>query len=64
MQTVQTQQGPVEGFVEDGVSQFLGVPYAAPPCRPGNRFEAPDFEINKLAIYRAFSFGPDVPQAR
>ena len=28
---VQTSEGPVRGFVRDGVYDFLGIPYAAPP---------------------------------
>src|SRR5437763_10206600 len=28
---VQTSEGPVRGFVRDGVYEFLGIPYAAPP---------------------------------
>ncbi|HEX4583984.1 MAG TPA: carboxylesterase family protein [Burkholderiaceae bacterium] len=31
---VSTSNGPVRGFVKDGVYQFLGVPYAAPPVGP------------------------------
>jgi len=28
---VQTKDGPVQGLLTDGVAQFLGIPYAAPP---------------------------------
>jgi Carboxylesterase family len=29
--TVNTTDGPVQGFVENGVNKFLGIPFAAPP---------------------------------
>ena len=29
--TVSTRDGPVRGFVKNGVNKFLGIPYAAPP---------------------------------
>jgi para-nitrobenzyl esterase len=29
--SVSTEEGPVQGFVKNGVNEFLGIPYAAPP---------------------------------
>ena len=29
--TVSTTDGPVRGFVENGVNEFLGIPYTTPP---------------------------------
>ena len=28
---VHTAEGPVQGYVKNGISEFLGIPYAAPP---------------------------------
>src|SRR5215471_10492342 len=28
---VETKEGPVQGFVANGVTKFLGIPYAEPP---------------------------------
>jgi len=28
---VETKEGPVQGFISDGVTEFLGIPYAEPP---------------------------------
>jgi para-nitrobenzyl esterase len=30
--TVRTTDGPIQGFVRNGISTFLGIPYAAPPA--------------------------------
>ena len=38
--TIDTPQGQVRGRTENGVTAFLGVPYAAAPFGP-NRFRAP-----------------------
>ena len=34
---VQTAEGPVRGFLKDGVYEFLGIPYAKPPVGPLRR---------------------------
>src|SRR5215468_10045042 len=28
---VETKEGPVQGFISNGVTKFLGIPYAEPP---------------------------------
>jgi para-nitrobenzyl esterase len=28
---VHTAEGPVQGYVKNGISEFLGIPYATPP---------------------------------
>jgi len=38
--TIQTQEGPVAGYYEDGVAVYHGIPYAAPPTG-NNRFRSP-----------------------
>ncbi len=43
--TVNTAEGPVQGFVKDGVYTFLGIPYAAPPV--GNLRWRPPAPVKK-----------------
>ncbi|MGO9450499.1 MAG: carboxylesterase/lipase family protein [Candidatus Binataceae bacterium] len=53
---VKTQDGPVQGMVRDGVRQFLGIPYAAPPV--GNlRWKAPQPHPAWTATLDATHFG-------
>jgi para-nitrobenzyl esterase len=53
---VDTTQGPVEGFIKDGVAEFLGIPYAAPPV--GNlRWRPPVPHAPWTAVRDAKTFG-------
>ncbi|KAK7756464.1 hypothetical protein SLS62_001690 [Diatrype stigma] len=58
-QTVQTTSGPVEGqeaSSSDGVSEYLGIPYAAPPV--GERRWLPPANYSGDSTIKATSFGP------
>nr|WP_244406208.1 carboxylesterase family protein [Methylocella silvestris] len=58
---VDTVEGPVKGFVKDGVAEFLGVPYAAPPV--GNlRWTPPKKHAPWTRVLQATSFGPQCAQ--
>lgn len=53
---VQTDSGQVEGFIKDGVAEFLGIPYAAPPV--GNlRWRPPEPPEKWRAVRDARQFG-------
>jgi para-nitrobenzyl esterase len=53
----QTEQGPVSGVVADGMQQYLGVPYAAPPV--GNlRWRPPAPAPSRSGVLDAAAFGP------
>jgi para-nitrobenzyl esterase len=54
---VQTSEGPVQGFQTEGVAEFLGIPYAAPPV--GNlRWRPPVAHAPWKNVLRATKAGP------
>jgi para-nitrobenzyl esterase len=58
---VQTREGPIEGFVKDGVHTFLGIPYAEPPV--GNlRWQPPVKHASWRSVLPAKAFGPTCAQ--
>lgn len=61
--TVRIHNGPVTGSVEDGVSVFKGIPFAAPPVGP-LRWRAPQPPSNWTAPLAAHDFGPGCPQPK
>jgi para-nitrobenzyl esterase len=58
---VRTTEGPVRGFVKDGVNEFLGIPYAAPPV--GDlRWRPPEPHARWRKTLNATAFGPNCAQ--
>ena len=58
---VRTTEGPVQGFVRNGVDQFLGIPYAAPPI--GDlRWQPPKPHAAWTETLSAIRFGNTCPQ--
>jgi para-nitrobenzyl esterase len=58
---VQTNRGPVRGFVKKGVDTFLGIPYAAPPV--GDlRWRPPQPHAKWHRPLNATAYGPTCPQ--
>jgi len=56
-----TQEGPVRGVVRDGVSTFLGIPYAEPPV--GDlRWRPPEPAGHRSDVLDATEFGSNCPQ--
>lgn len=55
------QQGLLEGFLEDNISKFLGIPYAAPPVN-SLRWKASQPPSAWEGIREAKSFSPTSPQ--
>jgi para-nitrobenzyl esterase len=58
---VQTSHGKVRGSAKDGVTAFLGIPYAAPPFGP-NRFRPPQPPEPWDGVRDAFEYGPTAPK--
>lgn len=58
---VPTADGPVEGLRRNGVEQFLGVPFAAPPVGP-LRWMPPREAAKWTQVRAAKSFGPPCAQ--
>ncbi len=59
--TVSSNDGPVSGFVKDGVNEFLGIPYAAPPVG-GLRWQPPQPHASWTQPLDATKFGNTCPQ--
>jgi para-nitrobenzyl esterase len=58
---IPTQEGPVVGLLRDGLRNWRGIPYAAPPV--GDlRFRAPAPALCRAAPHVAADFGPVCPQ--
>ena len=54
---VATKDGPVEGFSKNGVTQFLGIPYAKPPVGT-LRWMPPEPPAKWTGVRQAKTFGP------
>src|ERR1700751_842186 len=58
---VHTAEGPVQGFVKNGISEFLGIPYAVPPV--GDlRWQPPKTHAAWTETQKATKFGKTCPQ--
>jgi para-nitrobenzyl esterase len=58
---VTTAAGPVDGITKDGVTRFLGIPYARPPVGP-LRWMPPQPVAKWTATRQAAKFGPTCAQ--
>jgi len=58
---IETTSGPVRGEVQDGVSIFRGLPYAAPPVGP-RRWRPPAPAVSWTEVREASQFGAACPQ--
>lgn len=58
---IETTYGPVQGFHDQGIVEFLGIPYAAPPV--GNlRWMPPKPHAPWTQVLKATAFGSNCPQ--
>jgi para-nitrobenzyl esterase len=58
---IATIEGPVRGIRRDGVREFLGIPYAAPPV--GHlRWRSPEPHPHWKTVFGATHMGPSCPQ--
>jgi para-nitrobenzyl esterase len=60
---VETKEGPVKGFLKDGVAEFLGIPYAEPPIGK-LRWMPPKNHAPWTKVLQATTFGPQCLQVR
>ena len=58
---IQLDSGPIIGKIEDGVSIFPGIPYAAPPVGEF-RWKPPQKVASWTQVRKCTSFGPSCPQ--
>jgi para-nitrobenzyl esterase len=58
---VKTDQGPVQGSVQNGLAQFLGIPYAEPPAG-ALRWQPPKPHAPWAQTLQATAFGKTCPQ--
>ncbi|MBP0448018.1 carboxylesterase/lipase family protein [Kitasatospora sp. RG8] len=59
---VETGYGPVSGTTENGVTRFLGIPYAAAPGSEANRFGPPAPPEPWDQVLEATAYGPTPPK--
>jgi para-nitrobenzyl esterase len=59
--SVRTAEGPVQGFVHNGMSTFLGIPYAAPPTG-AQRWQPPQPATAWTGTLSATKFANTCPQ--
>ncbi|VFU07313.1 carboxylesterase/lipase family protein [Methylocella tundrae] len=58
---VDTKEGPVRGFLKNGIAEFLGIPYAEPPV--GDlRWMPPKKHAHWSNVLKATAFGPQCAQ--